>query len=91
MMLTAFFLVQFAVGFLNHRQYRKTQVPSKYNVYHVWFGRLLILLAIMNGFLYVLSSSIYDDFVLTSDTAALRLLLTDDTAWFWLALSSRSA
>jgi len=50
MMLTAFFLVQFAVGFLNHRQYRKTQVPSKYNVYHVWFGRLLILLAIMNGF-----------------------------------------
>lgn len=57
MLLVAFFMIQFAVGFLNHRQYRKTQIPSKYNVYHIWFGRLLILLAIMNGFLYVSSHS----------------------------------
>lgn len=57
MLLVAFFMIQFAVGFLNHRQYRKTQIPSKYNVYHIWFGRLLVLLAIMNGFLYVSSHS----------------------------------
>jgi hypothetical protein len=74
--------VQFAVGFLNHRQYQKTQIPSKYNIYHIWFGRLVILLAIMNGFLYVLTLCFSLVLFLTNFLAASLLPSTDDMEWF---------
>lgn len=49
-----FILGQFSLGFLHHRQHRRTQLPTKFGKIHLWFGRLIILLGIMNGFLYVL-------------------------------------
>ncbi|VUC22656.1 unnamed protein product [Clonostachys rosea] len=49
-LLTAFFLCQYAIGYFNHRQYRQTGIMSKYNAVHVWFGRIVILIAIMNAF-----------------------------------------
>lgn len=45
-----FILVQFSLGFLHHRQFRQTQLPTRFGKIHLWFGRFIILLGIMNGF-----------------------------------------
>ena len=42
---------QFVLGFLHHRTYTKTQSPTKLAPIHVWLGRLVITLGIVNGFM----------------------------------------
>ncbi|TGJ79066.1 hypothetical protein E0Z10_g9690 [Xylaria hypoxylon] len=45
-----FVIAQLVLGFLHHRIYKKTQQPTKIAPIHVWLGRLVILLGIVNGF-----------------------------------------
>lgn len=42
---------QFVLGFLHHRVYAKTQAPTKLAPIHVWLGRFVIVLGIVNGFM----------------------------------------
>jgi hypothetical protein len=42
---------QFVIGFLNHRGASRTQRPTKLRPYHIWLGRGLITLAVINMFL----------------------------------------
>lgn len=44
-------IVQFVIGYLNHRIFMETRVPSKLHPIHVWLGRVLIPCGIANGFL----------------------------------------
>ncbi|ROV89052.1 hypothetical protein VSDG_08736 [Cytospora chrysosperma] len=46
-----FLLGQFVMGFMHHREFKKTQEPTKLAPIHVWMGRLIIVLGIVNGFL----------------------------------------
>lgn len=46
-----FLLGQFVMGFMHHREFKKTQEPTKLAIIHVWMGRLIIVLGIVNGFL----------------------------------------
>lgn len=46
-----FLLGQFVLGFMHHRKFKKTQKPTKLAPIHVWLGRLIIVLGIVNGFL----------------------------------------
>ena len=50
-------LVQFCLGFFHHRTYKKTKQTTKLRPYHVWLGRAIIPLGVLNGFLYVWSLS----------------------------------
>ncbi|KAI0811480.1 hypothetical protein GGR55DRAFT_643299 [Xylaria sp. FL0064] len=45
-----FVIAQLVLGILHHRIYKKTQQPTKLAPIHVWLGRLVILLGIINGF-----------------------------------------
>lgn len=36
-------------GYIHHRRYVRTQRRSSWTVLHVWYGRVLILLGIING------------------------------------------
>ncbi|KAI0430689.1 hypothetical protein F5Y09DRAFT_306994 [Xylaria sp. FL1042] len=45
-----FVIAQLVLGFLHHRIYKKTQQPTKLAPIHVWLGRLVILLGVINGF-----------------------------------------
>lgn len=46
-----FILAQFVLGVVHHREFKKTQKPTKYAPIHVWLGRATIILGIANGFL----------------------------------------
>ncbi|KAH9885162.1 hypothetical protein F4778DRAFT_761342 [Xylariomycetidae sp. FL2044] len=46
-----FVLAQFTLGFLHHRAFKKTQQPTKLAPIHVWLGRVLVLMGVINGFL----------------------------------------
>ncbi|KAK8071161.1 hypothetical protein PG997_011364, partial [Apiospora hydei] len=46
-----FVLGQFALGFFHHRMYQKTEKPSKMGPIHVWLGRFIIVMGVINGFL----------------------------------------
>ncbi|KAK8073566.1 hypothetical protein PG994_004465 [Apiospora phragmitis] len=60
-----FVLGQFALGFFHHRMYQKTQKPSKMAPIHVWLGRLIIVLGVINGFLgFNLAQSSYWNLIL---------------------------
>lgn len=41
---------QFVLGFLHHRIYKKTQLPTTLSPVHVWLGRVVIPAGIANGF-----------------------------------------
>ncbi|KAH7356766.1 hypothetical protein BKA65DRAFT_214470 [Rhexocercosporidium sp. MPI-PUGE-AT-0058] len=41
---------QFVLGFLHHRMYKKTQLPTKLAPIHIWLGRVVIPAGIANGF-----------------------------------------
>lgn len=43
------FLLQPIFGLLHHLQYRKTQSRNPVSHVHIWYGRLLIILGIING------------------------------------------
>ncbi|KAI0972345.1 hypothetical protein F4678DRAFT_58461 [Xylaria arbuscula] len=45
-----FVIAQLVLGILHHRVYKKTLQPTKIAPFHVWLGRLVILLGIVNGF-----------------------------------------
>ncbi|KAK1962931.1 CBD9-like protein [Colletotrichum eremochloae] len=47
----AFLLAQFALGFLHHQKYKKTQQTTPYKTVHVWLGRIIIVLGTFNAFL----------------------------------------
>ena len=59
MLATAFILGQFALGFLHHRKFKQTHQPTRYGTTHLWFGRAIIVLGIMNAFLYVSPLTLY--------------------------------
>jgi len=44
-------IVQFIIGFLGHRMYIQTKMPTKLQPIHLWLGRLVIPCGIANGFL----------------------------------------
>ncbi|KAK1530931.1 uncharacterized protein CCOS01_06034 [Colletotrichum costaricense] len=46
-----FLLGQFAIGFLHHQKYKKTQRDTPYKVVHQWLGRITIALGTFNAFL----------------------------------------
>ncbi|EPE27800.1 CBD9-like protein [Glarea lozoyensis ATCC 20868] len=41
---------QFILGFLHHRMYSQTKLPTKLGPIHVWLGRFVVLLGIVSGF-----------------------------------------
>ncbi|CAG8951090.1 hypothetical protein HYFRA_00006488 [Hymenoscyphus fraxineus] len=42
---------QFVLGFMHHRMYKKTKLPTKLAPIHVWLGRVVIAGGVINGFL----------------------------------------
>ncbi|RYP62397.1 hypothetical protein DL770_009596 [Monosporascus sp. CRB-9-2] len=58
-------VVQFALGFMHHRVYKKTQQTTKMAPIHVWLGRLAIVLGVANGFTgFTLAGSPENNYVL---------------------------
>jgi len=47
--IVAFFLVQPVLGVLHHRGYVNKGTATMWTLGHVWFGRIIMLLAIING------------------------------------------
>ncbi|OBT39967.1 hypothetical protein VE00_09992 [Pseudogymnoascus sp. WSF 3629] len=45
----ALLLFQPLFGFLHHRRFMATQKRGKMTLFHVWYGRILILLGMLNG------------------------------------------
>lgn len=45
----ALLLLQPVLGYVHHRIYIQRKAPTAWGVAHVWYGRLLILLAVING------------------------------------------
>ncbi|KAK5659321.1 hypothetical protein OQA88_1414 [Cercophora sp. LCS_1] len=37
------------LGYIHHRRYLKTKRPTAWGAFHVWYGRALIILGIING------------------------------------------
>lgn len=46
---TALMVVQPVLGFVHHRQYLKTQSRGAISHAHIWYGRILMLLGVING------------------------------------------
>ncbi|KAI1657188.1 putative iron reductase domain protein [Daldinia decipiens] len=46
-----FIFAQFALGFLHHRNFKKTQQKTKMAPIHVWMGRVIIVMGVVNAFL----------------------------------------
>jgi sugar phosphate permease len=44
---------QFLIGWLHHRQYKRTKTTTKFAPVHIWVGRIVIVAGIVNGFLLV--------------------------------------
>ncbi|KAI1165582.1 hypothetical protein F5B18DRAFT_610236 [Nemania serpens] len=66
-----FVIAQLVLGYLHHRIYKKTQQPTKMAPIHVWLGRVVILLGIVNGFTgFPLALSPNYDFALLGVVAA---------------------
>lgn len=42
---------QFVLGFMHHRMYKKTKLPTKLAPIHIWLGRVVIGGGVINGFL----------------------------------------
>lgn len=51
LVVTVCVVIQFALGFFHHRMYKKTKQPTPLSPFHVWIGRIVIPLAIIDGFL----------------------------------------
>ncbi|KLJ08563.1 hypothetical protein EMPG_15991 [Blastomyces silverae] len=45
----ALLLLQPLIGFVHHRKFMMTQRPGPWTRFHVWYGRVLILLGMTNG------------------------------------------
>ncbi|CAM1501092.1 Fc.00g102540.m01.CDS01 [Cosmosporella sp. VM-42] len=50
-LVVAFMLGQFGIGFLHHRQYKQTQAPTKYGRIHRWLGRAILFIGTLNAFI----------------------------------------
>ncbi|ETS81642.1 hypothetical protein PFICI_06644 [Pestalotiopsis fici W106-1] len=50
-LLFIFVIGQFVLGFMHHRIYKKTQQPTKLAPVHVWMGRVIIPVGVINAFL----------------------------------------
>jgi hypothetical protein len=44
-------VAQFVIGFMHHRIYKKTSATTKFAPIHVWLGRVVIVMGVVNGFL----------------------------------------
>lgn len=42
-------ITQVFVGFIHHFRFRKTQRKTLWTAFHIWYGRVIILLGIING------------------------------------------
>ncbi|KAG6009059.1 hypothetical protein E4U21_003391 [Claviceps maximensis] len=49
--IVAFILGQLGLGFKHHLEYQKTQAPTLFGKIHVWSGRVILFLALVNSFL----------------------------------------
>ncbi|KAK0623972.1 hypothetical protein B0T14DRAFT_406985, partial [Immersiella caudata] len=47
--IVAALLLQPIIGYIHHRKYIRTQQRSAWSTIHVWYGRALLLLGIING------------------------------------------
>ncbi|KAI0881669.1 putative iron reductase domain protein [Annulohypoxylon maeteangense] len=67
-----FLFAQFALGFMHHRQFKKTKEPTKLAPIHRWLGRLILSLGGLNGVLgFKLAESEQYILVLTALTLAI--------------------
>ncbi|ROW10049.1 hypothetical protein VPNG_06518 [Cytospora leucostoma] len=72
-----FLFGQFVLGFMHHRKFKKTQKPTKLAPIHVWLGRLIIVLGIVNGFLgFPLALSPRYDYALLAIIVAVVSMMT---------------
>ncbi|KXJ90839.1 hypothetical protein Micbo1qcDRAFT_163485 [Microdochium bolleyi] len=56
---------QFTLGVLHHRNFKKTQQKTKLAPIHVWLGRLILVLGVINGFLgFTLSQAVFYNYIL---------------------------
>ncbi|KAG8418051.1 hypothetical protein J3458_005489 [Metarhizium acridum] len=71
----AFILAQLGLGFQHHFKHQRTKAPTMFGKIHVWLGRLILLLAFVNGvigFTFALNrtSAIFFGVLVTISTAA---------------------
>ncbi|PMD57074.1 iron reductase domain protein [Hyaloscypha bicolor E] len=82
---------QFALGFLHHRMYNKTQAPTKLAPYHVWLGRVVILAGITNGFLgFPLALNSKYNWALLALTLLMVIIFSPIWFWKWRSDSKKS-
>ncbi len=43
-------LFQFAIGLIHHLRYKRTQQATKMKPVHIWLGRIVIPLGVVNAF-----------------------------------------
>ena len=55
--IVALFIIQPILGLIHHRKYVKTHSSSAFGTVHVWWGRILIVCAIINGGLGLMLSN----------------------------------
>lgn len=51
--IVAFILAQLGLGVKHHLEHQKTQAPTLFGRIHMWTGRVILLLAVLNAFMYV--------------------------------------
>ena len=82
---------QFALGFLHHRMYKKTQAPTKLAPYHVWLGRVVIPAGIINGFLgFPLALNSKYNWALLALTLLMVIIFGPIWLWRWRRDSKKS-
>lgn len=60
--IVACILAQLGLGVQHHFKHQRAKAPTIFGEIHVWLGRLILLLAAVNGFMYVFHPSVADFF-----------------------------
>lgn len=77
-------IVQFVLGFVHHRLYRKTLATTKLAPIHVWLGRILIPCGIANGFLgFPLALNSKYNWALLTLILLILIVLLPFAFWSW--------
>jgi hypothetical protein len=83
LIVTIAMLAQFVLGYLHHRMYKKTLQTTKLAPIHVWLGRLVIPLGVLDGFLgFPLALYPKYDGAYAAIVAVL-VIITAGTFYFW--------
>jgi hypothetical protein len=75
---------QWVLGFMHHRLYKRTLLPTKLAPFHVWLGRIVIPCGIANGFLgFPLALNPKYNWALVAVTLLVIIVLGPFAFWRW--------